>query len=310
MLKVILNASYGVFGADIFEFYCPPVAESTTAIGRHAILSVIKKCEELGMEVLYGDTDSVFLKEPSEEQVRLLMEWAERELGMDLDVDKVYRYVVLSERKKNYLGVLSDGTVDVKGLLGKKKHVPRFVREAFSRVVEELAQVQRPEDLEAAKERIRAVLRDYYRRLKNRQFELADLALHVTLGKEPGKYTKTTPQHVKAAKILEALTGRRMKAGDIVSFVKVNPIRIDEVVRRARVALDSSARSRLASELKEFFKDKVIDVLPVELAAREDVDVDKYLSLLESTFEQILDALGMSFSEVVGLTRLESFLSG
>ena len=225
-------------------------------------------------------------------------------------MDKVYRYVVLSERKKNYLGVLTDGTVDVKGLLGKKKHVPRFIREAFSRVVEELAQVQRPEDLGAAKERIRAILRDYYGRLKNRQFELADLALHVTLGKEPEKYTKTTPQHVKAAKILEALTGRRMRAGDIISFVKVNPIRIDEVVRRARVALDSSARSRLASELKEFFRDKVIDVLPVELATREDVDVDKYLSLLESTFEQILDALGMSFSEVVGLTRLESFLSG
>ncbi|RLI12208.1 type B DNA-directed DNA polymerase, partial [Candidatus Bathyarchaeota archaeon] len=282
-LKVILNASYGVFGADIFEFYCPPVAGSKAAIGRHAIKSVIEKCHELGMEVLYGDTDSVFLKEPSEEQVKALMEWADQALGLDLDVDKVYRYVVFSERKKNYLGVLTDGTVDVKGLMGKKRHVPKLIKEAFARVVEELAQVRGPEDLKIAKERIKAILREYYERLKNRQFELADLAFHVTLGKEPEKYTKTTPQHVKAAKELERRTGRKLKAGDIISFVKVSP----------RRASDGSS----------------IDVLPVELATKEDVDIDKYISFLESTFEQILDALGMSFSEVIGLTKLESFMS-
>jgi DNA polymerase I len=39
---------------------------------------------------------------------------------MELDVDKVYRYAVFSSRKKNYLGVTSEGTVDVKGMTGKK----------------------------------------------------------------------------------------------------------------------------------------------------------------------------------------------
>ncbi len=32
-LKVILNASYGVMGAEIFPLYFLPVAEATTAIG-------------------------------------------------------------------------------------------------------------------------------------------------------------------------------------------------------------------------------------------------------------------------------------
>jgi len=309
-LKVILNASYGVFGADIFEFYCPPVAESTAAVGRHAITSVIEKCHELGMEVLYGDTDSVFLKKPSEEQIEALIDWADRALKLDLDIDKVYRYVVFSERKKNYLGVLADGTVDVKGLLGKKKHIPKFIKEAFKAVVDELVLVKEPEDLDVAKERIKAILRERYQRLKNRQFEPADLALHVTLGKEPEKYTKTTPQHVKAAKVLELIRPEgKLKAGDIISFVKVVPISVDEVVRRARPSLRPEERKELADDLRAFVKDKYVDVLPIELATREDVDVDKYISLLESTFEQILDALGMSFSEVIGLTRLESFIT-
>ena len=65
-LKVILNASYGVMGAEIFPLYFLPAAEATTAIGRHTILETIKKCESTGIEVLYGDTDSLFIKNPTE----------------------------------------------------------------------------------------------------------------------------------------------------------------------------------------------------------------------------------------------------
>ena len=55
---------------------------------------------------------------------------------MGIDVDKVYRYAVFSSRKKNYLGVLEDGTVDVKGLTGKKKHIPIFIKDAFNKMKE------------------------------------------------------------------------------------------------------------------------------------------------------------------------------
>ncbi|WP_420888017.1 DNA polymerase domain-containing protein [Candidatus Nitrosotenuis chungbukensis] len=42
-LKVILNASYGVMGAEIFPLYFLPAAEATTAIGRYIIMETIKK---------------------------------------------------------------------------------------------------------------------------------------------------------------------------------------------------------------------------------------------------------------------------
>jgi DNA polymerase, archaea type len=62
-LKVFLNAYYGVMAAEHFAFYCPPVAESITAIARSSIGKVISKAKELGLIVLYGDTDSVFIEE-------------------------------------------------------------------------------------------------------------------------------------------------------------------------------------------------------------------------------------------------------
>ena len=275
-LKVILNASYGVFGAASFDLYCPPVAEATAAIGRHSITQILNHAESLGIQVLYGDTDSLFLKNPSKEQIEEIAHWTERELKMGIDVEKVYRYAVFSSRKKNYLGVLEDGSVDVKGLTGKKKHIPIFIKEAFNKMKERLAQVKSPADFEKAKKDIANIVRDRYMRLKRREWEnINELAFHVVLGDDLHHYTKTTPQHVKAAKILEK-SGVEIRGGDLISFVKT--------IREPHVK-------------------------PVELAVKNEVDVDKYVAYLQSTFEQVLDALGLSFDEIIGLTKLERFLA-
>jgi DNA polymerase I len=119
-LKVYLNGAYGSFGFESFAFYCLPVAEATAALGRDAITRTIARCRDLGIRVLYSDTDSVYLQNPSKDQISTVTRWADSDLGVELDLDKVYRYVAFSSRKKNYFGVFPDGTVDIKGLTGKK----------------------------------------------------------------------------------------------------------------------------------------------------------------------------------------------
>jgi DNA polymerase, archaea type len=274
-LKVILNASYGVFGADSFDLYCPPVAEATAAIGRYSITQILKHAESVGIQVLYGDTDSLFLKNPSKEQIEEVVRYTEHELNMGIDVDKVYRYAVFSSRKKNYLGVLEDGTVDVKGLTGKKKHIPIFIKDAFNKMKDSLARVKSPADFEKARKEIADIIRERYTTLKRREWgDISELAFHVALGDELSSYTKTTPQHVKAARILQE-SGQELHTGDLISFVKV--------IREPRVK-------------------------PVELTSRNEVDVDKYIAYLQATFDQVLDALGLSFDEIIGLTKLARFL--
>ena len=51
-------------------------------------------------------------------------------------------------------------------------------------------------------------------------------------------------------------------------------------------------------------------VKPVQLAGIKEVDIRKYMEYLESTFEQVLDAIGIDFDEVMGVSKLESFLWG
>jgi DNA polymerase I len=275
-LKVILNASYGVFGAESFDLYCPPVAEATAAVGRHSINQILDHAAGLGIQVLYGDTDSVFLKNPTKDQIEELTHWTEFKLKMGIEFEKTYRYAVFSSRKKNYLGVLEDGTVDVKGLTGKKKHIPMFIKDAFNQMKGRLAQVKNPSDFENAKKDIVNIVRERYLRLKRREWDdMNELAFNVVLGEELERYTKTTPQHVKAAKILQQ-SGVELRAGDLISFVKT--------IRPPHVK-------------------------PVELATNHEVDVDKYIAYLHSTFDQVLDALGLNFEEIIGLTKLERFLA-
>jgi len=273
-LKVILNASYGVFGSPAFGLYCPPVAEATAAIGRHVITKTIEKAQSLDIEVLYGDTDSLFLKNPNPEQIKILEEWSKKTMGMELEVEKWYRYAVFSSRKKNYLGILKGGGVDVKGMTGKKRHIPPYIKKAFYTLEDRLEQVQSPAEFEEAKKEIKKIIRDRYLRLKQRRWGETpeELAFHVVLGKPLEAYTKTTPQHVKAALMLKQI-GYDMKAGDLINYVKV---------------------------LK--------GVKPVQIASNSEIDVDKYVAYLQSTFDQILDALGLDFEEIIGLTKLERFM--
>ena len=272
-LKVILNASYGVMGAEIYPLYYLPAADATAALGRYSITHTIEKCEELKINVIYGDTDSLFLKSPTENQVKTITQWAENDLGIELDLEKVYRYVAFSERKKNYLGVLPDGSVDVKGLTGKKSHTPAFIRKAFYETIDILSKVITERDFESARGRIKTYLREKYLLLKNKEIPIEDLAFNIVMSKSPKSYTKTRPQHVKAAEIL-VNQGLEIKAGDIISFVKTT---------------------------------NATGVKPVTLANIHDVDTKKYEAYMRSTFDQILSSLGYDFDEIVGATKLEDF---
>lgn len=273
-LKVFLNASYGVMGAESFALYCPPVAEATAAVGRYAITNTIAKANSLGIKVLYGDTDSIFLEAPPSQQIDELMKWSEEELGMELEIDKIYRYSVFSMRKKNYLGVLQDGSVDIKGLTGKKRHIPQFLKREFMAMVKTLGEVKSPEDFKEAQRKIRNIVKTCYTKIKKREYSLNDLSFNMMISKLPEKYVKTTPIHVKAARLL-AERGVEIKPGDIIGFVKVTG---------------------------------TPGVKPLQLASINEVDVDKYAAYIEATFEQVLDAIGLDFHEILGLKRLEYFM--
>ncbi|HUG96266.1 MAG TPA: DNA polymerase domain-containing protein, partial [Nitrososphaera sp.] len=236
-----------------------------------------------------SDTDSLFLKNPSTTAIDEVAMWARNTLGVDLEVDKEYRYVVFSDLKKNYLGVKPDGTVDVKGLTGKKSHTPPFIRNAFYEILNILGKVDSEKDFESARESIKSVIVENAKNLEALKIALEDLSFSVTINKSLNTYGKKTgsktmdgkstdtykglPQHIKAAKMLVDANKREIRAGDVISYVKI----------------------------------KTGDgVKPVELAKPEEIDTEKYLETMEATLDQVLSALNFDFKSMLGKPRQQS----
>ena len=274
-LKVILNASYGVMGAEIFPLYFLPAAEATTATGRHIILSTINNCKESGIEVLYGDTDSLFVKKPTPKQIEDIITRAKIDHNVELEIDKEYRYVVLSSRKKNYLGVTKNGKVDVKGLTGKKSHTPPFIKTLFYELLDILSEIKTIEEFERAKNKISDKISECARKVQAKEIPLQDMAFKVMLSKALNEYTKTIPQHIRAAKQLESI--REIKKGDIISYVKI---------------LNKPG------------------VKPIEMARKSEVDSSKYMEFMESMLDQLTSSMDLDFDTILGKpkqTGLEQF---
>jgi len=269
-LKVYLNASYGVIGAETFDLYYLPTAESVTAVGRDIIINTAKYSEDNGMKVLYGDTDSLFFKQPTKEQIDKLIKYTEDEYAIDLEVDKEYRYLVLSDRKKNYFGVKTNGKMDIKGLTGKKSHTPPFLKKLFNDILTELQTIEKMEQFALIKYKIRTMIKDKIDTFD--EIPLEELAFSVQINKEPHEY-EGKPQVIKAA---EQLT-EKPEMGMHIQYVKT------------------------WTEPK---------VKPTLLVRRSEVDKPKYIEAVERTLEQVTDPMDIDFDVILGkgrATKIEDF---
>ncbi|MEM2703957.1 MAG: DNA polymerase domain-containing protein, partial [Candidatus Bathyarchaeia archaeon] len=148
------------------------------------------------------------------------------------------------------------------------------IKDSFEEMLEILGGVRNEEEFERAKRRIEELIRAKYQALKKGEYNLEDLSFQVMLSKSVDRYVKTTPPHVKAARKLIS-RGISIVPGDIIAYVKTK---------------DSDG------------------VEPLEFARKDQVDVDKYVEYLLSTFEQVLDALGIDVNKITGTTSLEYFL--
>ncbi len=237
-VKVLANATYGYMGWTHARWYCRPCAESITAWGRTIIRRAIEIARSMGLEVIYGDTDSLFVKYREgvvEELIRKLQE----ELGFEIKIDKIYRKVFFTEAKKRYVGLTIDGKIDVVGFEAVRGDWSDLAKETQVKVAEIVLETG---DVEKAIEYVRKIIED----LRKGNVELRKLIIWKTLTKRPEEYAAEQP-HVTAARIMEKM-GYKVSPGMKIGFVIVKGS--GPISRRAK---------------------------PYFLAKKEEIDVDYYI---------------------------------
>jgi DNA polymerase elongation subunit (family B) len=133
VLKIVLNVLYGITGNSAFKsMYHKETAADCTLIGRQCLKTAVEHFEKAGYEVLYGDTDSVFIKDPFKDKERLLRVKDELivklkanlpfpsdtfDMGIDAEIKHLWFFKLGNAyKKKHYLFVTKQGEIVIKGL--------------------------------------------------------------------------------------------------------------------------------------------------------------------------------------------------
>ena len=269
-VKVITNASYGYTGWVGARWYVKPVAEATTAWGRHTILNTIELSKKVGLEVVYGDTDSIFVKNDPEKIRQISSEIGEK-LGLEIKPDKIYVRVLFTEAKKRYCGLLPDGRLDIVGLEVVRGDWAEVAKKVQGRVLEIVLKEQKPE--KAVK-----FMRQYVSDLRQRRMPYRDFVIWKTLTKPIEKYAVRAP-HVEAARMLMK-EGWELSLGDKIGYVIV------------------AGPGRLYEKAK-----------PYVLASYDEVDIEYYVSkqVVPAT-SRVLAMFGVTDDELLPSKRPKTLL--
>ena len=148
-LKILINGGYGVFGSRFFKYRDLRVAELITAYGRYTLTKMQGLAEEMGLQVVYGDTDSLFIDLYGDKQTDsdivngYILEFKEKckkHLGIDIEHAKTYKTSIISDKKKHYIGWtgISGTSPDIIGMEGDKNDRPRWINNVFRQIVDEV----------------------------------------------------------------------------------------------------------------------------------------------------------------------------
>jgi DNA polymerase I len=178
--------------------------------------------EKAGLQVVYGDTDSIFVKNEREKVEKLLKD-VEEKLGLEIGVDKVYLRIFFTEAKKRYAGLLPDGSLDIVGLEVMRGDWAIVAKRVQEKVLEIILKDQSPKK---ASEYVQGFISG----LRQKHVAYRDLIIWKTLTKPPDEY-EIKAAHVEAARMLKE-KGWELSVGDKVGYVVVaGPGRLYERVK-------------------------------------------------------------------------------
>ena len=283
LLKLITVSSYGVT-IRIHGVACPPLAEAITGYSRYALKESWKVAEDKGLRPLYGDTDSLFLDNASNEQVEWLIGTVKERFSLDLAVEKRYNLCVLPKAKKAYFGILLDGTPDIKGVTPAKSNASKFVNNVFQQCVKTLSTVKNQEDYTQAKKHIKDIVKKAIGDLKNRQVRLEDLVYSVRLYFDPNEKIagmKTAAQQYQCAlQMIDA--GKKLKRWDTVSFIKVKPFKYKEKIFTVKPA--EFVKSLVEINEEDYVRNlltalnQTFEPMGIKLETEKETEISKWLA--------------------------------
>ena len=150
-IKTVINSLYGVMLFKNYRLYNKKIGYAITYLGREINRYVHKRLNEMGVKVLYGDTDSSFIKHDTD--IKKILDVVNNTIINDfvhkfspslhsyinVDLDKHYNWICFIA-KKRYYGVKvnkrGEEVWDYVGVDIKRTNIPAIITEEIKQVLE------------------------------------------------------------------------------------------------------------------------------------------------------------------------------
>ena len=206
-LKIMANSFYGYLGFFGARWYSIECARSVTAYGRYYITKVISMAKETGFNVIYSDTDSIFLTLDSKTR-KDAEEFAAKVNSklpgiMELELEGMFPAGIFVSAKmgahgakKKYAMLSEEGEIKIKGFETIRSNWSQIAKEVQEEVLNIILK-------EKDKEKAFNYAMEVVKNLAARKIPLEKVIMHTQLTKDIDEYESIGP-HVAIAKKMRA----------------------------------------------------------------------------------------------------------
>lgn len=209
VLKIMANAMYGYMGWIGARYYNYEGAQLVTYLGRETISKSREIAESLGLTVLYGDTDSLFVNYIPQ-KIRMLLEKIGDELELEAKIDRIYKVLLFTEAKKRYAGLTDDDKIDIVGLEYVRRDWCEYAKETQYELIKLVLKG-------ATKEKLLNYFRERVIKLDRGEVPIEKLIIWEQITKKLDEYKAMSP-HLAVAEEL-SLKGWKIKKGMFIGYI-------------------------------------------------------------------------------------------